>query len=37
MEIIPYGRQHIDNSDVAEVSKALKQNIIASGPLVKEK
>jgi dTDP-4-amino-4,6-dideoxygalactose transaminase len=34
MEIIPYGRQHIDNSDVAEVSKALKQNIIASGPLV---
>lgn len=34
MTIIPYGRQYIDNSDVAEVSKALKRNIIASGPLV---
>ena len=36
MNIIPYGRQYIDNQDIKFVSKALKQDLITTGDYVKE-
>jgi UDP-4-amino-4,6-dideoxy-N-acetyl-beta-L-altrosamine transaminase len=36
MKIIPYGRQCIDNSDIAEVVKVLRSDWITQGPKVKE-
>jgi len=36
MKIIPYGKQHIDSSDIAEVVKVLKSDWITQGPKVKE-
>ena len=36
MNIIPYGRQHIDNQDIKFVSKALKQDLITTGNYVKK-
>ena len=34
MKIIPYARQYIDNSDISEVSKALKKKFITQGPII---
>ena len=36
MKNIPYGRQHIDSSDIKAVSKALKADLITTGDYVKE-
>jgi dTDP-4-amino-4,6-dideoxygalactose transaminase len=36
MKNIPYGRQHIDSSDIKAVSKALKSDLITTGDYVKE-
>ena len=36
MNIIPYGRQYIDNQDIKFVSKALKQDLITTGSNVKK-
>jgi dTDP-4-amino-4,6-dideoxygalactose transaminase len=36
MNIIPYGRQYIDNQDIKFVSKALKQDLITTGTYVKK-
>ena len=33
--MIPYAKQYIDNSDIAEVSKALKKDFITQGPIMK--
>ena len=34
MKLIPYARQYIDNSDISEVSKALKKKFITQGPII---
>ncbi|MCK5654872.1 MAG: UDP-4-amino-4,6-dideoxy-N-acetyl-beta-L-altrosamine transaminase [Candidatus Aureabacteria bacterium] len=36
MKIIPYGKQDIDKSDIAEVVKILKSDFITQGPAVKK-
>ena len=36
MNIIPYGRQHIDKDDINEVKKSLKQKLITTGLYVKK-
>jgi len=36
MRTIPYGRQFVDNSDIKEVSKALKEDLITTGSYVKK-
>ena len=36
MKIIPYGKQSIDNSDIAEVVKVLKTDWITQGPKIDE-
>jgi dTDP-4-amino-4,6-dideoxygalactose transaminase len=36
MNIIPYGRQYIDKSDINFVSKALKQDLVTTGSYVKK-
>ena len=36
MRIIPYARQFIDNSDISEVSKALKKDFITQGPIIEK-
>lgn len=36
MRTIPYGRQFVDNSDIKEVSKALKQDLITTGSYVEK-
>ena len=36
MNIIPYGRQYIDNIDINFVSKALKEDLITTGSYVKK-
>lgn len=36
MKNIPYGRQHIDSSDIKAVSQALKADLITTGNYVKE-
>jgi len=36
MNYIPYGRQHIDSSDVKAVIKTTKNNLITTGPLVQK-
>ena len=36
MNIIPYGRQYIDNQDIRLVTKALKKNLITTGDYVKK-
>ena len=33
-KIIPYAKQYIDNSDIADVSKALKKDFITQGPII---
>ena len=35
-KIIPYAKQYIDNSDIAEVSKALKKDFITQGPIIEK-
>ena len=35
-QIIPYNKQHIDNSDIKLVTKALKQDLITTGVFVKK-
>ena len=34
MKFIPYGRQHISNSDINAVKKVLKNNLITNGKAV---
>ncbi len=36
MSIIPYGKQFIDQSDIESVSKALKNDLVTTGPLVQK-
>lgn len=36
MSLIPYGKQFIDQSDIDAVAKALKNDLITTGPLVKK-
>jgi len=36
MRIIPYGRQFVDSTDIKEVSKALKQDLITTGGYIKK-
>ena len=36
MEVINYGKQTIDEDDIAEVVKVLRSNLLTSGPLVKK-
>ena len=36
MNLIPYGRQHIDKDDINEVKKSLKQKLITTGLYVKK-
>ena len=36
MEIIPYGKQHITDDDIAEVVSCLKSNYLTQGPMIEK-